>query len=179
MKKIMLMMLLMSAAVLAFAGGQSEGQESAGASTPDAMARPTQYVIESPADVQAAVGPDGAWIIIFQGDVAVDSSVVVSGEVSQEEGEAPRRKVALYTQDSDRNVTERYTLTVPELVVQHVNVRIQSGTVAGDVYVESEGFHLRDATIDGNVYFATQDLLDGFVMDETSMVTGEIAVASM
>ncbi|MCG8478520.1 MAG: hypothetical protein MI724_05440 [Spirochaetales bacterium] len=177
MKKIMLTLLLMNAAVIAFAGGQGEDQASSDAPAPDAMARPTQYVIESPSDVQAAVGADGAWIIIFQDDVAVDSRVVVSGEVSRD-GE-PRRKFALYTQDADRNVTARYTLTVPELVVQHVNVRIQSGTVAGDVYVESEGFHLRDATIDGNVYFATQDLLDGFVMDETSMVTGEVAVASM
>lgn len=173
MKRIAVTILLLAVATLVFAGGQQEGAT-------DAMTRPTEVVIEGPADVQPAVGPDGAWIIIFEDDVTVDSQVVISGEVYEEEGaEAPRRKIALYTQDSDRNVTDRFTLTVPELVVQHVNTRIQAGTIAGDVYVEAEGFQLRGATIEGNLYFANEALQESAEIDDESTVTGEIGIASM
>jgi hypothetical protein len=144
------------------------------------MSRPTEVVIEGSGDVQPALGPDGAWIVIFEGDVTVDSQVVIDGEVYEEEGaEAPRRKLALYTQDADRNVTARFTLTVPELVVRHENTRIQAGTVAGDVYVEAEGFELRGATIDGNLYFASEAIRDSADLDDESTVTGETGIGSL
>ncbi len=156
-----------------FAGGQDE-------SATDAMTRPTQSVIGGPADVQPALGPDGAWIIIFQSDVAVDSEVSIAGEVFEEEGaDAPRRKLALYTQDGDRNVTARYALTVPALRVQHVNTRIQAGSIVGDVYVEADGFELRGATVEGNLYFASEALRDSADIDGDSTVTGEIAIGTM
>ena len=41
--------------------------------------------------------------------------------------------------------------------------------------MESEGFTLTDATIEGNIYFATQEIMDSFV-NEDSEVTGEILV---
>jgi hypothetical protein len=106
---------------------------------------------------------------------------MVFGAVYEEEGaEAPRRKLALYAQDADRNVTARYTLTVPSLVVHHMNTRIQAGTVAGDVYVSAEGFELRSgATIDGNLYFATEELRDSADISDDSTVTGEIKIGSM
>lgn len=155
---------------VAFAGGQGEA---------DAVTRPRQIVIGGPADVQLAVGPDGSWIVIFEEDVAVDSSVTISGEVYEEEGaEEPRRKLALYAQDADRNVTARYTLTVPALVIQHVDTRIQTGTVAGDVYVEAEGFQLRAATVDGDLYFASEALRDSAEIDDESPVTGSIAIGT-
>lgn len=174
MKKIMVLVLLVAGLGFVFAGGQ--GEEGA-----DAMSRPTEVVIEDSADVQPALGPDGAWIVIFEGDVAVDSQVVVDGEVYAEEGaDAPRRKIALYTQDGDRNVTARFTLTVPELVVRHENTRIQAGTIAGDVYVEAEGFELTSgASIEGNLYFASEALQDSANIGDDTTVTGEIGIGSL
>lgn len=146
--------------------------------TADAASRPTEATATAD-NIQEAVGADGAWIAIFTQDVTVDEPVTVYGAVYEEEGaEAPRRKIALYEQDSDRNVTARHTLTVPELIVHHLNTRIQAGTVAGDVYVEEDGFQLRGATIDGNLYFATEALQESAEIDEDSTVTGEITVGS-
>jgi hypothetical protein len=143
----------------------------------DAGSRPTEVVIEESDDVQSAVGPDGAWIILFESDVTVDDEVTVEGEVYEEEGaDEPRRKIALYAQDSDRNVTDRYTLTVPELVIEHENTLIQGGTVEGDVYVAASGFTLTDATIDGDLIFESEELRDEFELGDESEVTGEIEV---
>ncbi|MDA3950754.1 MAG: hypothetical protein PF508_16225 [Spirochaeta sp.] len=174
MKHLMILVLLVAGLGFVFAGGQ--GEEGA-----DAMSRPTQVVIEGSGDVQPALGPDGAWIVIFEDDVTVDSQVVVDGEVYEEEGaDAPRRKLALYTQDGDRNVTARFTLTVPELVVRHENTRIQAGTVAGDVYVEAEGFQLTSgASIEGNLYFASEALQDSATIDDDTTVTGEVGIGSL
>lgn len=173
MKNTILGVLLVFIAGFAFAGGQGEEEV-------DAMTNPTKSVIDGAEDVQPAVGPDGGWIVIFEDDVTVDSAITISGAVYEEEGaEAPRRKLALYTQDEDRNVTARFTLTTPELVVDHVNTRIQAGTIAGDVYVQAEGFQLRGATIDGNLYFATEELQDSAEIDDDSTVTGEVAIGSM
>ena len=173
MKNTMIGVLLVLVAGFAFANGQGEEPV-------DAMTNPTQSVIGGPGDVQPAMGPDGGWIVIFEEDIAVDSPITVSGEVYEEAGaEAPRRKIALYTQDSDRNVTARFTLSVPELIVDHVNTRIQAGTIAGDVYVQAEGFQLRGATIDGDLYFASEALQEAAEIDDESTVTGNVAIGSM
>ena len=52
----------------------------------------------------------------------------------------------------------------------------KGGTFKGDVYVECNNFELVDATIDGNVYFKTQEAKDTFKMDDTSKVTGTMEV---
>ena len=104
----------------------------------------------------------------------------MEGEVYEEEGaEAPRRKLALYAQDSERNVTDRYTLTTPRLIVRHENVRVQGGTIDGDVYVEAEGFQLQDATVDGNVYFESEALRESAEIDEASTVTGSVEIGTL
>jgi hypothetical protein len=147
----------------------------------DAMSRPTEMTATNADNLQEAVGADGSWIVIFEGDVTVDQDVTVFGAVYEEEGaEAPRRKLALYTQDSDRNVTARFTLTVPRLIVHHMNTRIQAGTIAGDVYVEEEGFELTSgATIDGNLYFASEALQDSASISDDSTVTGSIEIGTV
>ncbi|MFW6313477.1 MAG: hypothetical protein ACOC2N_06305, partial [Spirochaetota bacterium] len=120
MKKQLIVIVLgvLIALILVGCGGEAEteGEEEAqaeeqtqGTEEADAASRPTEIWIEEPSDVQSALGPDGAWIILFDSNVTVDEEVSVSGEVYQEEGaEEPRRKIALYAQDSDRNVTDRY-----------------------------------------------------------------------
>lgn len=146
----------------------------------DASSNPTEMTATNASSLQESLGPDGSWIVLFEGDVSVDQEVMIYGAVYEEEGaEAPRRKLALYTQDADRNVTARFTLSVPQLVVHHLNTRIQAGTVAGDVYVEEDGFELTSgATIDGNLYFASEALQESASISDDSTVTGEIAIGT-
>ena len=98
-----------------------------------------------------AMSSDGTWIIIMEQDLTVDEELVLEGEFT-EDGEVDR-KLALYEQDEDRNVTARYTLEAPSITVQSPNARFQSGTFVGDIYVEAPNFRLIDFTIEGNVYF--------------------------
>ncbi len=174
---------LLSFAIVSCGGGeeaeQAEQAETAEAETADAASRPTEMTA-SPDNIEEALGPDGSWIVIFTSDVTVGEPVSVSGEVYEEEGaEAPRRKLALYEQDADRNVTARYTLTAPRLEVEHVNTRIQAGEVAGDVFVSAEGFELVGATINGNLYFASEELRESANIDEDSTVMGEIRIGTV
>jgi hypothetical protein len=50
---------------------------------------------------------------------------------------------------------------------------IQHGTFKGDLYVAVSDFQLIDTTVDGNVYFTTDEAKSTFKMDETSKVTGK------
>ena len=50
---------------------------------------------------------------------------------------------------------------------------IQHGTWKGDVYVSVKNFQLVDATVEGNVYFTSDDAKSTFKMDATSKVTGK------
>jgi hypothetical protein len=194
MKRSSIVLLIVSifAFVIASCGGADNGGESASGSgggseetatmeSADATSRPTQMTATDTSSLQEAVSPEGPWIILFDGDLTVNEEVVVSGEVYEEEGaEEPRRKFALYTQDSDRNVTDRYTLTVPRFIVRHMNTRIQSGRIAGNVYVESEGFELvNGGTINGNLYFASEELRESATIDESSNVVGSVSIGEV
>lgn len=186
MKRLNILFILLALFALLFVGcgggqeaEQAEEAEAEEAEAADAATRPTEMTA-GPDNIQEALGPDGSWIVIFTGDVTVGEPITVSGEVYEEEGaEAPRRKIALYEQDADRNVTARYTLTAPRLEVEHVNTRIQAGEIAGDVFVNAEGFELRGATINGNLYFASESLREGAEIDEESTVMGEIRIGTV
>jgi hypothetical protein len=172
--------LLFLAAVLAFVFIGCGGDEADDTEGADAASRPTETVVTDTDNLQEALGPDGPWIILFEDNVTASEEITISGEVYEEEGaEAPRRKLALYTQDEDRNVTARFTLTVPRLIVEHENTRIQAGEVAGNVYVDAEGFELTSgATIDGDLYFASEEFRDSADISDDSTVTGEIKIGS-
>ncbi len=177
MKRRYMLLMLIIASALILAGCQGEEEEEGEQETADAATRPTEMTATA-GNVQEALGPDGAWIILFEDDVTVGQELVVDGEVYAEEGaEEPRRKLALYAQDADRNVTDRYTLTTPRLVVRHLNTRIQGGRVSGNVYVEAEGFELvGGATINGNLYFANEAVRDSATIDEDSRVIGSTEI---
>ena len=170
-------LVLMAMLFVACGGGEEESAEAAEA---DAVSNPTQMTAVDASSLKEALGPNGSWIIIFEDHLTVGEEVAISGEVYEEEGaEAPRRKLALYAQDSDRNVTARYTLTVPRLVVDHVNTRIQSGQISGNVYVNAEGFEMvNGAVINGNLYFASEELRESANIDDSSEVLGEIRIGS-
>lgn len=121
-----------------------------------------------------AISAKGTWIIAVLNDMTIDQDLVLDGQFTNKDAAA--RKIALYSQDENRKVTARYTLTAPKLTVNSENARIQGGTFKGDVYVKANGFQLVDGTIEGNLYFSTQEQLDAFKLEDGAKVTGETAV---
>ncbi|OJF95358.1 polymer-forming cytoskeletal protein [Alkalibacterium sp. 20] len=128
-------------------------------------------------EVVASLSTDGNWLTAIIADVAIDEDVTVAGTFHDggDEAEAEYRKLALYAQDEDRNVTDEYTLSVGTMTVESPNFRIQEGTLDGDVYVDAEGFELTNSTVTGNVTFASQELMDAALMDEGT-VEGDVSV---
>lgn len=159
MKKLMtLLMMLMMATLLVACGGDDTAEENgddnaAEDNGSDATTAPTQSNITDEASLLDAV-ENGGWIVIFTEDMETSEELVLAP--GEQDGE-PARKLALYTQDEDRNITDQFTLTTPKLTVQGENTRVQGGTLKGDVYVEANGFSIPDGTIDGNLYFASEE----------------------
>ena len=142
----------------------------------------TASLVNNIESFKKGISADGAWIISTLGDLVSKEELVLTGtfkngkkdKVTGED--AIQRKISLYTQDADKNVTARFTLTAPKLTIESPNARIQSGTFIGDVYVNAENFQLVDATVEGNVYYLTQAVKDTAKIDAKSKVTGEVAL---
>lgn len=144
--------------------------------TPDVVTTPS--IVNTAEAFEKAIGDNGTWIIAVTEDITFDKEIVLDGEYTNgkkdDDGQdIIQRKIALYTQDENRNVTNRYILTAPKLTVNSPNARIQSGTFKGDLYVGANNFQLVDATVDGNIYFTNDESQSTFTMDDTSKVTGE------
>lgn len=174
--KLLRSLLVAGAAVALLSGcGNNDGNAANNASAP---AEQTDAVTSASVVNQAdaftkAVSAEGNWIVATLNDLTVDQEVVVAGEF-HDKGAAENaiyRKLALYAQDADHKITATYTLTAPKITVQSENFRVQGGTIKGDVYVDANGFNLyEDATIDGNLYFTSEDLKATAVID--GKVTG-------
>ncbi|OWR30826.1 hypothetical protein CDO73_09560 [Saccharibacillus sp. O23] len=169
--------------VLGFAilAGCGSNADTAKTETPAATATPAATDAKTSASVVNdndaflnAISAKGTWIIAVLNDMTIDQDLVLDGQFTNKD--APARKIALYAQDENRKVTARYTLTAPKLTVNSENARIQGGTFKGDVYVKANGFQLVDGTIEGNLYFSTQEQMDAFKLEDGAKVTGETAV---
>jgi hypothetical protein len=62
------------------------------------------------------------------------------------------------------------------MIIQSPNTRFQGGVFKGDIVVETNGFTLYDATVEGNIYYASQEYQDSAEITADSEVTGEIGV---
>lgn len=140
----------------------------------DATTGATQSVVSDEETLLEGLSEEGGWIVIFEGDIESDEELVMAGGKTNNDGEA-ERKLALYTQDADRNVTDTFTLTAPSITIQNESTRLQNGTFAGDVYVEAENFRLIGGTIDGDLIFRSEELQESAELEEGE-VTGEIRV---
>lgn len=154
---------------------------SAPAESPDAYATPS--LVNDAAGFEKAISKDGVWIICLLNDLTVNKELVLDGEFTNgrkddKGNDVLQRKIALYEQDNNRNITARYTLTIPKLTINSPNASIQHGTVKGDLYVNVADFQLVDTTVEGNVYFASDEIKNSFKMDETSKITGEQKVSN-
>jgi peptidoglycan hydrolase-like protein with peptidoglycan-binding domain len=137
----------------------------------------TASLVNNAADFEKGISKDGRWIITTLNDLTINKDLVLdgvfkNGKKSADGTDAIQRKIGLYTQDKNKKVTARFTLTAPKLTILSPNARIQSGTFIGDVYVSVSNFQLVDAVVDGNVYFTTQAAKDTFKMDAKSSITG-------
>ncbi|WP_338472542.1 hypothetical protein R4Z10_07300 [Niallia sp. XMNu-256] len=131
----------------------------------------TASITADPEEFKQALSKEGTWIVAATDDITLDEELVVEGEFHDKGDEANPiyRKLGLYTQDDQRNVTDTFTLTVPSMLVQSENFKIQNGTVKGDVIVAAKGFTLaEDTTIDGNLLFASEEV------KESAQIDGEV-----
>ncbi|NLM44790.1 MAG: hypothetical protein GX201_12410 [Clostridiales bacterium] len=143
--------------------------------TPDAVT--TASIVDNAADFEKAVSNKGSWIICLVKDITINKELVLDGEFKNgkkdDEGkDIIQRKIALYAQDANRNITNRYTLTIPKLTINSPEASIQHGTFKGDIYVTAKNFKLIDTIVEGNVYFTNEDAKSTFSMDENSKITG-------
>lgn len=135
-------------------------------------------ISSKPEDLLAGLSAEGSWIFAVTDDVTLTEDLVVSGTFYDKDDESTDiyRKLALYAQDEDRNVTDEYNLTVPTIIVESPNFKIENGTVTGDVLVKAEGFTLANSTVEGNVTFDSQELMDASTFDGET-ITGETSIA--
>lgn len=134
----------------------------------------TASVVADPEAFEKAMGTaenGGTWIIAALNDLTFDKEIVLEGEF--ENKGTPARKIALYTQDDNRNVLDEFTLTAPKLTIKSPYTRLQNGTFKGDIYVVAPSFELRDADVEGNIYFLNNEAKETFKMDDKSNVSGE------
>lgn len=179
MKRIVALSLSVILLISLFAGCKRETANPTPTPTeePDIVTSASPKESSDPAEIKAGLSADGFWIFSILSDVTLDEALYVEGKFFGRDNAAaePYRKLALYAQDENRNITARYTLTVPQMYITSPGFRIQEGTVAGDVYVDADGFDLFESHIEGNLTFATQEQMDSASFDSDS-VTGNISV---
>lgn len=154
------------------------GQQAAPPETSKTDVVTSASIVDNAAAFEKAVSKDGTWIICTTKDLTVTNKLVLDGEFKNGKkddkgNEVIQRKIGLYTQDDKRNITARFTLTAPELTIKSPEASIQHGTFKGDLYVSVKDFKLVDATVDGNVYFTTDEAQSTFKMDDKSKITGK------
>jgi len=119
----------------------------------------------------------GHWIGAATDNIVLEEDLLVEGDFWEKDEEANdhRRKIALYTQDADRNVLDRFSVTAPRVIVRSPNTVVAKGTIVGDIYVEANGFSLDDATVEGNIIFASQEYHDSANLAD-GHVRGDVTV---
>jgi len=138
----------------------------------------TASIVNTEAAFLKAISNEGTWIIATTQDLTINKDLVVEGEYKNGKKDADgkdviQRKIGLYTQDENRKVTARFTLTAPKMTFNSPMGSIEHGTFKGDLYISAKNFQLKDATVDGNVYFTTDEAKSTFKMDAESKVTGK------
>lgn len=179
--KVILLILALSVSLLAGCAAQptqpapQPTQTSISNATPDTIT--TASIVADEGAFEAAIGNNGTWIICLTKDLTFDKELILKGEYTNgkkdENGQdIIQRKIALYEQDENRNVTARYTLTAPKLTIDSPKARIQSGTFRGDLYISASNFQLVDTKVEGNIYFTNEEAQSTFTADDKSSVTG-------
>lgn len=176
--KALLLSTLMAAALLAGCGSKESTSSTPTKETGKTDAVASASITSDPEVFTKSISKDGKWIICITKDLTLDKDLVLEGEFKNGKKdnagkEIIQRKIALYSQDDKRNITERFTLTAPKLTIKSPQASIQHGTFKGNLYVETNDFQLIDTKVDGNIYFKDDAAKAGFKMDDKSSVTGK------
>lgn len=181
--KLILLSLSMVVAVSILAGcsskapaTNSEAAKTTAAKT-DTVSGASQAVDE--ASFENKISKDGNYIIITSKDLTFTKDLTVDGTFTKKgkDGkEVVTRSLAFASKSKDGKVDKRYTVTVPRIVINSENTLLEDGIITGDVYVQAKGFTTLDATINGNLYFATEELKDAFCVDDKTKITGKVEV---
>ena len=132
----------------------------------------TTSMVSSPYEFEKAISSNGTWIITLKKNITIDKDLVVNGEFKKDK-DVIGRNIDLYSQDKNKNITDKFILTVPKLTINSPKTSIEHGTFKGDIYVSSNNFQLIDTTIEGNLYFTTSQAKATCKMDAKSKVTGK------
>lgn len=175
MKTLIKLVAVMFTAILLTGCSAKEANQDT-AETPDVVS--SASITDNADAFTKAISKEGTWIIAITKDLTINDELLVDGEFKNGKkddngNELIQRKIALYTQDESRNITARFTLSAPKMTISSPEASIQHGTFKGDLYISVANFKLIDATVDGNVYFTTEDAQSTFTMDETSKITGK------
>jgi outer membrane murein-binding lipoprotein Lpp len=180
-KKLLLFALSTVLSVSILAGCSSKAPEqktTANANTKnDTVASASQAPDE--ATFEKKISKDGNYIIITNKDLTFTKDLTVDGRFTKKDKdgkEVATRSLAFASETADGKVKKRFTVTVPRIVINSENTLLEIGKIKGDVYVQAPGFKTKDATIDGNLYFATQELMDAFKKDDLTKITGTVEV---
>lgn len=138
-------------------------------------------IVDNEAAFKKAISNSGTWIIAPLKDLTFTEDLVLDGEFKNGKKDTAgkdliQRKIALYTQDDKRNITGTFTLTAPKLTINSPDAGLWYGTFKGDIYVNAPRFTLFGATVDGNIYFMTDEAKNTFKKDETKQpvkITGK------
>jgi hypothetical protein len=150
------------------------------AAAPDTVA--TASVVDNNAAFEKALtATGGKYCIATLKDLTFTKDLVVDGEyktgkkdangklVLDADGkEATQRKIALYTQDDQKKVTGKFTLTAPKITFNSNYGSLEHGTFKGDVYVAGKNFKLVNAKIDGNIYFLNEEAQKTFTIADVA-----------
>jgi hypothetical protein len=120
-------------------------------------------------------------------DLTFDKELVVNGDFKNGKKDANgndafQRKIALYSQDANKKVTCKFTLTAPKITFNSNYGSLEHGIFKGDVYVAGKNFKLVNQKIDGNLYFLNEEAQKTFTIqdkadDDKSVVTGKTELA--
>lgn len=120
------------------------------------------------------ISPEGTFIVFITKDMSFTEDLFVSGEFTQKDKDG--KEALVRSLAFTKTGAERYVVTAPNMIIQSENTLMEYSTFKGDVYVESPGFTTMDSSIEGNLYFASQELMDAFKVDEKTTISGETAV---
>lgn len=128
-------------------------------------------------ELKATAGDNGAWIIIPTTDISMEDELVITGTFHDQGDDSKDvyRKLAAYETDADQNITANRKITTPRLVIESENLLFKGGILEGDVYVDADGFVLDEtAVVTGNLVFANADVEASATI--TGTVEGETTV---
>lgn len=123
-----------------------------------------------------------SYSITLRNDISSNNNLIMEGEFSKtdtrEENKVinVRRNLNIFYIDSSNNIISNYTLKAPNLVIKSKDVTIKGGKFIGNIYVESSGFILNDAKVEGDIYFKDEEVKQSFKLENTANVSGKIQI---